>query len=143
MYAFARRAIALTVLGILLGGCAKNFDNAEAANISGVSIRCLPNNIRNQLRLISQRFGSVNVVSAHRPGAIIAGTRHQSYHASCRAVDFHVRGRGAQQRTLRYLEANWKGGIGTYGGCMHHIHIDDGPSIRFHHTVNCNGRRRK
>lgn len=124
-------------------GSARQRDLTRQGNISGVSTSCLPLEIRRQLVYISNRFGAVKVVSAHRPGALIAGTNRRSYHASCRAVDFYVRGRGAQTAALNYLRANWRGGLGTYSGCMHHIHLDNGPKVRFHHKVNCNGRRIK
>ena len=78
------------------------------------------------------------MVSTGRPGARIAGTGHVSYHASCRAVDFHPAS-GSYGRVLGWLSANFGGGIGTYSCAMHHIHIDNGPRVRWHKCVNAAG----
>ena len=71
------------------------------------------------------------MISAHRPGARIAGSGRMSYHASCRAVDFNPP-RGKYQQVASWLKANHRGGVGTYSCGMHHIHIDSGPAVRFH-----------
>jgi hypothetical protein len=54
-----------------------------------------------------------------------------SYHASCRAVDFNPP-RGKYQQVASWLKANHRGGVGTYSCGMHHIHVDNGPAVRFH-----------
>jgi hypothetical protein len=86
---------------------------------------CLPLELKNALATIESRFGPVKVVSTHRPGARIAGTHHMSLHATCRAVDFHP-APGKYREVLAYLRSEWNGGIGTYSGQMHHLHIDVG-----------------
>jgi hypothetical protein len=112
-------------------------DQVSAAGRHGgpsTSRACLPYELKNALATIESRFGPVKVVSTHRPGARIAGTRHASYHASCRAVDFHP-APGKYREVLAYLRSNWNGGIGTYSGQQHHLHIDVGPKIAWHTHV--------
>jgi Peptidase M15 len=95
---------------------------------------CLPYELKNALATIESRFGPVKVVSTHRPGARIAGTHYASYHATCRAVDFHP-APGKYREVLAYLRSSWNGGLGTYSGQMHHLHIDVGPKIVWHTNV--------
>lgn len=101
---------------------------------------CLPGSIKARLNQIRQKFGRVSIVSTHRRGARIAGTGKKSYHASCRAVDFHPP-KGKYRAVVSWLKANHKGGVGTYSCGMHHIHLDNGPKIRFHKCVNRYGAR--
>ena len=96
---------------------------------------CLPASLKSKLAEIRQKFGPVSIVSTHRPGARIAGSGKSSYHASCRAVDFHPP-KGKYSAVVAWLKANHAGGVGTYSCGMHHVHIDNGPRIRFHHCVN-------
>jgi hypothetical protein len=92
---------------------------------------CMPADLRQKLAHVERIFGKVQVISAHRPGARIAGSGRMSYHASCRAVDFNPP-RGKYQQVASWLKANHRGGVGTYSCGMHHIHIDSGPAVRFH-----------
>lgn len=92
---------------------------------------CLPGTLKNALASIESRFGTIRVISTFRPGARIAGTSHMSLHATCRAVDFHPPA-GKYDEVLAYLRANWKGGIGTYSGQAHHLHVDVGHPYRWH-----------
>lgn len=141
------RKYMVVALALLTAGCSTFYGDAqlntllEQKRITGVSIKCLPPVIKSELVLLATRYGKIEVVSAHRPGALIAGTRQKSYHASCRAVDFHIIGKGSRQDALRYLKKTWNGGLGTYSGCMHHYHLDNGRRLRYHHKVNCNGRK--
>lgn len=90
---------------------------------------CLPGVLKTRLSQIRSRFGSIRVVSTHRPGARINGSGKPSYHGSCRAVDF-VPPSGKYKAVTLWLYANHEGGVGTYS-CMNHIHIDNGPNYRF------------
>ena len=99
---------------------------------------CLPGILKTRLNQIRKKFGKVRIVSTHRPGARIAGSGKRSYHASCRAVDFHPP-RGKYRAVVNWLKKVHKGGVGTYSCGMHHIHIDNGPRVRFHHCVNKHG----
>lgn len=101
---------------------------------ASTSLSCLPGNVKVMLNSLTRKFGTLSIVSTYRKNALIAGTRKRSYHASCRAVDFHPP-RNKYKQVLAYLRSTWKGGLGTYSGCMHHLHIDNGPRVRFHHRV--------
>jgi uncharacterized protein YcbK (DUF882 family) len=92
---------------------------------------CMPSQLRSALSQIRSKFGPIRVISTHRPGARIRGSGRRSYHASCRAVDFHPP-RGKYGAVLAWLKRNHRGGIGTYSCNMHHIHIDTGPRVRWH-----------
>lgn len=90
---------------------------------------CLPGVLKSRLAQVRKRFGSINVVSTHRPGARINGSGKPSYHGSCRAVDF-VPPSGKYKAVTVWLYANHEGGVGTYT-CMNHIHLDNGPNVRW------------
>lgn len=92
---------------------------------------CMPSQLRSLLNQIRSKFGPVQVISTHRPGARIAGSGRRSYHASCRAVDFHPP-RGKYRQVVAWLKRNHRGGVGTYSCTLHHIHIDTGPRVRWH-----------
>ena len=109
----------------------------STANAAGSG--CLPASVKAKLAQIRAKFGPVQVISTHRPGARIAGSGKRSYHASCRAVDFKPP-RGKYSQVVAYLKSTHNGGVGTYSCGMHHIHIDNGPRVRFHHCVNARGR---
>ncbi len=100
---------------------------------------CLPASLQSKLSQIRAKFGPVRIISAHRPGARIAGSGRASLHSSCRAVDFHAP-KGKHSQVVAWLKANHSGGLGTYSCGMNHIHIDNGPSVRFHKCVNAKGR---
>lgn len=103
------------------------------------STKCLPGELKNALAQVSKRFGKVQVISGYRKASIIAGTRKRSKHASCRAVDFHVK--GDRKGAIRWLRTQRLEVI-TYSGAMHHIHIATG-SYKGHHVVDRRGRRTK
>ena len=92
---------------------------------------CMPGQLRTIINQINSKFGRVQVISTHRPGARIRGSGKASYHASCRAVDFHPP-RGKYGAVLAWLKSHHSGGIGTYSCNLHHIHIDTGPRVRWH-----------
>ena len=95
---------------------------------------CLPGELKAALHTIESKWGSVEIVSTFRKNALVKGRKgHPSFHRWCRAVDFAPR-RGTRAQVLRYLR-NWKGGLGTYSGRMHHLHIDNGPRRRWHTVV--------
>jgi len=98
--------------------------------------RCLPGALKSRLDQIRAQFGPVRIVSTYRRGARIAGSGKRSFHASCRAVDF-VPPRGKYRQVANWLKQVHGGGVGTYSCGMHHIHLDNGPRIRFH---KCTGR---
>ena len=115
-------------LGLALGGASA----PAAAHTS--STGCLPASVRSTLSQIQKKFGRIQVVSTHRAGARIAGSGRASYHASCRAADFSPP-RGKHGQVVAWLKNNFHGGVGTYSCSMHHIHIDNGPQVRWHKCV--------
>ena len=121
MAAFAAAALTLVVSGLA----------SPAAHARGAttSESCLPSSLKSRLAEVRRTFGGIQVVSTHRPGARINGSGKPSYHANCRAVDF-VPPSGKYSKVTRWLYANHDGGVGTYT-CMNHIHIDNGPSVRW------------
>jgi uncharacterized protein YcbK (DUF882 family) len=102
---------------------------AEARGGATTSESCLPSSVKSRLAQIRKNFGSIQVVSTHRPGATIRGSGNRSYHSSCRAADF-VPPKGKYGTVTKWLYANHEGGVGTYT-CMNHIHIDNGPNVRW------------
>lgn len=130
-----KKPIQAFLAAILLTVCALSMSPTSA---SAAGTGCLPGSVKAKLAQIRSKFGSVRVISTHRPGARIAGSGKRSYHASCRAVDFHAP-RGKYKQVVAWLKRNHSGGVGTYSCGMHHIHIDNGPRVRFHHCVNARG----
>ena len=126
--------IAIVVAMISAGLSMAGGERAYAAGTG-----CLPGALKSKLSQIRQKFGPVSIVSTHRPGARIAGSGKSSYHASCRAVDFHPP-KGKYREVVAWLKANHSGGVGTYSCGMHHVHIDNGPRVRFHHCVSASGK---
>ena len=112
---------------------------ATSAPSHAAHTTCLPGSVKAKLAQIRAKFGPIRIVSTHRPGARIRGSGKRSYHASCRAVDFHAP-RGKYKQVVAWLKRNHSGGVGTYSCGMHHIHIDNGPRVRFHHCVNARGK---
>lgn len=110
----------------------------ELIQRSSVSGTCLPASIKRQIARLENRFGRIRVTSTFRRGARIAGTGRRSRHASCQAIDFNPP-RGKYREVVNWLRANHNGGLGTYSCAMHHIHIDNGPRVRWHHCVGKNG----
>ncbi|MDX2158493.1 MAG: D-Ala-D-Ala carboxypeptidase family metallohydrolase [Hyphomicrobiaceae bacterium] len=92
---------------------------------------CLPKELKSRLAQVRSKFGSVEIVSTYRGGARMPNGR-SSYHANCRAVDFNPP-RGKYSQVASWLKSNHGGGVGTYSCGMHHIHLDNGPRVRFHH----------
>lgn len=90
---------------------------------------CLPLKLKDTLEKARSHYGEIRVISAHRNRAKIRGTNKPSYHASCRAADI-VPDRAAHSKLVRWLEKNHDGGVGTYT-CLRHIHIDNGPKVRW------------
>lgn len=104
---------------------------ASTPTLAAVPQGCLPGSLKSTLSVLQKKFGKLTIISTHRPGARIRGSGKRSLHASCRAVDFHPP-RGKYKAVLAWLKRNHPGGIGTYSGRFHHIHIDAGPRTRWH-----------
>lgn len=109
----------------MTGTCLALF-GISAANAQSTS--CLPGELNARLSEVRSNFGSIQVISTHRPGATIAGSGKPSYHRWCRAVDFRPPA-GKYAAVVAFLNSKHSGGLGTYSSG--HIHIDNGPYIRF------------
>lgn len=98
---------------------------SHASNNDGGSSRsCLQSSARALLGRIEAKFGSVNLISTCRPGAVIATTGKPSKHRNGMAIDFDAPGRKAA--IVQWLIANHhNGGTMTYRD-MNHIHVDVG-----------------
>jgi uncharacterized protein YcbK (DUF882 family) len=116
---------------IMLVGVTLTAHSASAARATE-NPSCLPGSVKNMLNKVRSKFGKITLVSTNRPGARIRGSGRRSYHASCRAADF-LPPRGKYGAVVAFLKSNWSGGVGTYSCNFHHIHIDNGPKVRFHH----------
>jgi uncharacterized protein YcbK (DUF882 family) len=103
---------------------------------------CVPAEIKLLLDDVERHFGQVQVISTHRPGAIVAGTGRRSKHADCRAVDF-IPARGKYREVADWLKQVHEGGVGTYSCGMQHIHIDNGDNRRWHKCVGGSSRSAK
>lgn len=106
----------------------------EVSSAKAASTACAPGILKQRLSQIRAKFGPVRVVSTFRKGARVRGTGRRSLHASCRAIDFHPP-RGKYKQVASWLKANHGGGVGTYSCKMRHIHIDNGPRVRFHKCI--------
>lgn len=121
--AYVRRAAAMVALGLGLALFAPSTPAAAAGE------SCLPGVLKTRLAQLRKRYGSIKVISTFRKGARIRGNGKPSYHASCRAVDF-IPPKKRYRDVVYWLYANHEGGVGTYT-CMSHIHIDNGPNVRW------------
>jgi hypothetical protein len=131
----------ISILRSSIVACCAVLVSIAAAPISSTgaeagSTGCLPGALKSRLNQIRSQFGPVRIVSTYRRGARISGSGKRSFHASCRAVDF-VPPRGKYRQVASWLKQVHGGGVGTYSCGMHHIHLDNGPRIRFH---KCTGR---
>lgn len=123
MACFSRgAALALAFLALAAPAEARSRKQHAAAS---ASLDCVPDTLKAVLSDVAAKFGPVQVISTHRPGAVVAGTRRASLHRACRAVDFRP-ARGTRRAVIAYLRADPRvQGLGIYRSG--HIHIDNGP----------------
>ena len=87
---------------------------------------CVPGRLKSVIAQVSRKFGPVVINSTHRSRSYNrrVGGKRRSYHLSCNAVDFRVRGR--TRGLTRWLARHPKvGGYKRYAGGFYHI--DTGP----------------
>lgn len=87
--------------------------------------KCLPGDLRDVVADVAARFGAVSVESTHRNRSRNwrAGGARQSFHLSCRAIDFRVQARA--RGVMAYLRSRPEvGGLKVYRNGI--IHIDNG-----------------
>jgi len=95
---------------------------AATTHAQAHSTSCTPAHLVSALKQVEAECGTAKIVSAHRPGARIAGTRHVSQHSFCNgtngAIDAVFSNRACALSALR--KTNYT--ILTYGKSAH-IHI--------------------
>jgi uncharacterized protein YcbK (DUF882 family) len=84
---------------------------------------CLTAQTRQVLAGLEARFGSVQVISTCRPGAVIAGSGRPSQHRYGKAVDF-MPTPNQRAAMLAWLRSHAGGAVITYGSG--HVHFDTG-----------------
>ncbi|MEP1207073.1 MAG: D-Ala-D-Ala carboxypeptidase family metallohydrolase [Rhizobiaceae bacterium] len=129
-----RKIIAVLVLSLSLSACSSMpvlylIGGKGEVHYSKASW-CVPWRLKRVLRRVAYRYGDVTVFSTWRSPwhNWRVGGASRSYHKTCRAVDFKVKGAN-MARVYRYVKKQSEvGGHKLYsnrrGG---HIHIDTGP----------------
>jgi hypothetical protein len=96
--------------------------NVVAASLAQAHASCTPAHLVSAVRQVEAQCGAARIVSDHRPGATIRGTRRVSQHAACNgsngAIDAVFANRACALSALR--KTNYT--ILTYGRSAH-IHI--------------------
>ena len=90
-----------------------------ARRLAGVATSVLPSPLQNALHQVAASCSGFRVISAHRPGARIAGTGRPSLHASGRAADFVVKNYSCAYAILR----GFPGGVSMDAHRVGHIHV--------------------
>lgn len=114
----------ILVLAFVLNGCAL----FRPAPIQWNDTRwCVPAKLKVVLRRVARKFGPVQVHSTHRWPLEnkLKGGKPKSYHLTCRAVDFSVKG-GPSGVTEFLKSQRAVGGYSYYSG-QGFYHIDTGP----------------
>jgi uncharacterized protein YcbK (DUF882 family) len=93
------------------------------AHGASASRSCLTAQTRQVLAGLEARFGTMQVISTCRPGAVIAGSGQPSQHRYGKAVDFMPKA-GQRGAVMAWLRANAGGAVITYASG--HIHFDTG-----------------
>ncbi|MBL4815224.1 MAG: DUF882 domain-containing protein [Shewanella sp.] len=115
------RNLAVLVLALVLVGC------SLSPRITWHDTSwCTPWSMKYVLNRVATRFGSVSIHSTHRWPLENwrKGGKKRSYHLTCRAVDFSVR--GEPKNVIRFLKS-----LPQVGGYSYYkkgfYHIDNGP----------------
>ena len=120
---FLARWTMLVAVAMLLGSCALFRPAPVQWNDTSW---CVPPRLKVVLRQVARRYGPVKVHSTHRWPLEnrLKGGKPRSYHLSCRAVDFAVR--GDPPGVLEFIKAQREvGGYARYKQGFYHI--DTGP----------------
>lgn len=133
MFAYRKVRLFLIVFPLLLSSCAGGLDRFfeffEPARITWRDTSwCVPLQLKIAITKVAKRYGPVQVHSTHRWPLENArkGGKKRSYHLTCRAVDFSVRG-GSPQEIKRYLASMRAVGGFSYYPRGNFFHIDTGP----------------
>ena len=121
---------ALVIVSLTLSGCAKNGSwrgiNYPVQISWNDTSWCVPLRLKIALHKVSRRFGPIRVHSTHRWlfENWRKGGKPRSYHLTCRAVDFSIK--GDPSGVTRYLISLPEvGGYKRYSRGFYHI--DTGP----------------
>lgn len=134
MFIMFRRITILLIVAFALSGCASTPGLYKLFGKGEVKYQktswCLPWKLKRVLRRVAHNYGDVIVFSTWRSpwhNSRVGGAS-KSYHKTCRAADFKVRGANMAE-VYRYVKR--QRGVGGHklypssrGG---HIHIDTGP----------------
>ena len=105
------------------------FGRQRISALPNANISCMPNRLRSILYRAAEHFDSeVVITSGHRSSRLnrrIGGARN-SFHLSCMAVDFKIRGVSKYQLATYLKGLPGRGGVGTYCG-KSTVHLDLGP----------------
>jgi uncharacterized protein YcbK (DUF882 family) len=119
----ARNLLVIVIPALALNGCAIFLP----AQIDWNDTRwCVPPKLKYVLHKVARKYGPVSVHSTHRWPLENwrKGGKPKSYHLTCRAVDFSVR--GDSQGVIYYLRGSrYVGGYSRYPQGIYHI--DTGP----------------
>lgn len=133
MFTRNKRVMLAICLPLMLSSCAGGFTNLfdvfKPAKITwGDTSWCVPFELKIAITRVAKRFGPVRVHSTHRWPLenLRKGGKKKSYHLSCRAVDFSVRG-GKPSEIKRFLRSMSAVGGYSYYPRQNFFHIDNGP----------------
>jgi len=129
MLAKRKSVIAAICLPLILSSCAGGSHLFKPVIINWNDTSwCVPFQLKVALMKVSQRYGAIRVHSTHRWPLENKrkGGKKKSYHLSCRAVDFSVKG-GNPQDIKRYLVSMSEVGGYSYYPRGNFFHIDTGP----------------
>ena len=111
-------------------GVGRSAPGASGRSLQTAMQSCLPLSIKLALARADATCG-ITVISTFRRDATIAGTRHRSMHAICRAADFTSKDYACVYREL----SDWRGKLSTDARAIKHVHIDNGNYARFTHGI--------
>lgn len=120
----AKNLALIIAASLLLSGCAGWFSRSDVAYHD--TRWCVPGKLKRVLNRVADRYGHVTVTSTNRWWLENwwKGGASNSYHLSCDAVDFKVRGN--PNSVIAFLKAQKEvGGYKYYRSG--HYHIDIGP----------------
>jgi uncharacterized protein YcbK (DUF882 family) len=127
----SRLKIAAIALPLMLSACA-SADFASFFRPAKITWNdtswCTPLQLKIALTKVAKKFGPVRVHSTHRWPLENKrkGGKPKSYHLTCRAVDFSVKG-GSPKEIKNYLKSMWEVGGYSYYPHQNFFHIDTGP----------------
>ena len=134
-----RRFLLVALSALMLASCASTPGLYRLFGKGSVSYRgaswCVPFGLKRVLRRVAYHYGDVEVFSTFRSPwhNWRVGGASGSYHKTCRAADFKVRGADMREVYAYVKRQSAVGGHKLYSrGRGGHIHIDNGPRRTWH-----------